>query len=132
MQESGVTIELRLDGQARKVAANKIQIEQVLINLVRNSLEAIGNAKITGGLIVMESRILSDDSVEVTVADNGPGVKPAMLDKIFNPFQTSKETGMGIGLSFSRTIIEVYGGRLWVDKDYQNGALFSLELPISK
>ena len=132
LQKSDVKIDFHAGCQPCKVMANKIQIEQVLINLVRNSLEAIGNAKITGGLIVMESRILSDDSVEVTVADNGPGVKPAMLDKIFNPFQTSKETGMGIGLSFSRTIIEVYGGRLWVDKDYQNGALFSLELPISK
>ena len=111
---------------------NKIQIEQVLINMVRNSLEAIGNAESTESQIVVKSRIMSDNLVEVTVADNGPGIKPVMIDTIFHPFQTSKETGMGIGLSLSSTIIEAHGGKLWVDKDYQNGALFGFELPVSK
>jgi PAS domain S-box-containing protein len=131
VQESGVTIELFLGGQKRKVTANKIQIEQVLVNLVRNSLEAIGHANITGGRVVIQTRLLPNNMIEVTVTDNGPGIDTIMAGKIFDQFQTSKETGLGIGLSLSRTIIEVHGGKLWVDKDHQNSALFGFELRVS-
>jgi PAS domain S-box-containing protein len=132
VQDSGVKIELRLGGQTCKVMANKIQIEQVLVNLVRNSLEAIRHAKITGGRVVIQTRLLANNMIEVIVTDNGPGIDTAMAGKIFDQFQTSKETGMGIGLSLSRTIIEVHGGKLWMDIDHQNGALFGFELPVSK
>jgi PAS domain S-box-containing protein len=132
VQESGIKIDLRPGGQTRKVSANKIQIEQVLINLVRNSLEAIGQAEIAAGRVVIQTRLLPNDMIEVSVSDNGPGVDATMADKIFDQFQTSKETGMGIGLSLSRTIIEAHGGNLWVDKDRQNGALFVFELPVSE
>ena len=132
VQESDVKIIFHPGGQACKIKANKIQIEQVLINMVRNSLEAIRNAKIAEGQIVLQSRMLSNESVKITVADNGPGINPAMVDILFHPFQTTKKTGMGIGLSLSRTIIETHGGKLWVDREYQNGALFGFELPVSK
>jgi two-component system sensor kinase FixL len=132
VQKCGVKIEFHPGCQACKVKIDKIQIEQVLINLVRNSLEAIKSAEITKGQIVLRSRIFPDDSVEVTLTDNGPGIDATMVNMIFDPFKTSKETGMGIGLSLSRTIIEAHGGKLWVDKNYQNGALFAFELPVSK
>ena len=132
VQESDVKITFHPGSQTCKIKANKIQIEQVLINMVRNSLEAIRNAEIPDGQIVLQSRILSNELVKVTVADNGPGINPAMINTLFNPFQTTKKTGMGIGLSLSRTIIETHGGKLWVDKDYENGALFAFELPVSK
>ena len=132
VQESDVKITFHPVSQTYKIKANKIQIEQVLVNMVRNSLEAIRHAKITEGQIVLQSRLLSNELVKVTVADNGPGINPAMVDTLFHPFQTTKKTGMGIGLSLSRTIIEALGGKLWVDKDYENGALFAFELPISK
>jgi PAS domain S-box-containing protein len=132
VQESDVKITFHPVSQTYKIKANKIQIEQVLVNMVRNSLEAIRHAKITEGQIVLQSRSLSNEFVKVTVADNGPGINPAMVDTLFHPFQTTKKTGMGIGLSLSRTIIETLGGKLWVDKDYENGALFAFELPISK
>jgi two-component system sensor kinase FixL len=70
--------------------------------------------------------------VEVTVADNGPGINAEIADTLFDPFQTNKESGMGIGLSLSRAIIEAHEGRLWVDKDRHNGALFGFQLPVSK
>jgi PAS domain S-box-containing protein len=131
-QEGNVIIEFLPSSRACKVEANRIEIEQVLINLVRNGLEAIGNAKVNGGRVTLQTRMLSDDQVEVTVSDNGPGVNPEMIDYIFHPFHTNKATGMGIGLTLSHTIIEAHGGKLWIDKDYQNGALFGFELPASK
>ena len=97
VQESGVEIELRRGSQARKVKANKIQIEQVLINLVLNSLEAFEHAKIAGGRVVIQSRLLPNGMIEVIVADNGPGIDATMADNIFEQFQTSKKKGMRIG-----------------------------------
>jgi two-component system sensor kinase FixL len=132
VQESDVVVEFYPRCQSRKVEADKIQIDQVLINMVRNSLEAIGHAKISEGRVVLQTRLLPNDSIEVTVTDNGPGIDAEMVGTIFHPFQTSKETGMGIGLSLSRRIIEDHGGKLWMDKEYQNGALFGFELPVSK
>jgi len=132
VQDSGVKIELRLGGHTRNVTADKIQIEQVLVNLVRNSLEAIGHAEIAGGRVVIQTRLLPNEMIEVSVSDNGPGIDATMAGNIFDQFQTSKETGMGIGLSLSRSIIEAHGGKLWVDENHQNGALFGFELPVSE
>lgn len=131
-QEGNVSIEFLPDSQACKVEVDRIQLEQVLINMVRNSLEAIRSAKMNGGRVTLKTRMLSDDQVEVTLSDNGPGVNPEIIDYIFHPFHTNKAAGMGIGLTLCRTIIESHGGRLWIDKDHQNGALFGFELPASK
>jgi signal transduction histidine kinase len=68
--------------------------------------------------------------IKVTVTDNGPGIDANMADRIFEQFQTSKKTGMGIGLPLSRSIIEFHDGKLWVDKTHRNGASFSFELPV--
>jgi PAS domain S-box-containing protein len=129
VQESGVTISFHPGSRNTRAIIDKIQIEQVLINLIRNSLEAIGNAKTSAGQIVLSSRTLPNSHVVVTVTDNGPGISPERVDTIFDPFQTNKKTGMGIGLSLSRTIIETHGGKLWVDRDYHDGALFGFDLP---
>jgi len=131
VQECGARIEFYPAAQSSKVKADKVQIDQVLINLMRNSMEAIGQAKISGGRIVLRTRLLPNDLIEVTVADNGPGIDAEMANTIFEPFQTSKKTGMGFGLSLSHSIIEAHCGRLWVDKEYQNGALFGFEIPVS-
>ena len=131
VQNSETKVELHLDGRRRKVMADRIQIEQVLINLVRNSMEAIEQADKTAGLVVIQSRVLANNAIEVTVTDNGTGIDATMLDVVFDPFQTNKATGMGIGLSISRTIIETHGGKLWVDKEPRTGARFGFELPVS-
>ena len=80
--------------------------------------------------MVLRSRLIPGDSVEVTIADNGPGIDPEMVKTIFEPFQTNKEDGMGIGLSLSRSIIEAHGGKLWVDSRYQDGALLGFALAV--
>ena len=132
VQKSGVKIELQLGGRARKVTASKVQIEQVLVNLIRNSLEALEHTISVDGRVDIQTRLLPNDMVEVIVTDNGPGIDAALAGKIFDQFQTSKETGMGIGLSLSRSIIEDHGGSLWADESHKNGALFGFELPVSK
>ena len=132
LQNSDVQVEFRPGSHACKIMANKIQIEQVLVNLLRNSLEAMEHAKIVAGRIVIQSRLLPNDMVEVIVADNGPGIAANMADKLFHQFQTSKGTGMGIGLSLSRSIITKHGGNIWVDTTHKDGALFGFELPVSQ
>ena len=132
VRKSGITIELQLGGHEHKVTANKIQIEQVLVNLVRNSLEAFEHAKRVDGMVVIQTRLLPNDTIEVSVADNGPGIDATMAGKIFDQFQTSKKAGMGLGLSLSHSIIEGHGGKLWVDESHQDGALFVFELPVSE
>jgi len=99
---------------------------------VQNSLEALEQAEIADGRVVIQTRLLANNMIEVSVSDNGPGIDAAMTDKIFNQFQTSKVKGMGIGLSLSRSIIEAHGGNLWVDKEQQNGALFAFKLPVGE
>lgn len=131
-QRSGIKIEFYPNCPNCRVEANKIQIDQVLVNIVRNSIEAIRNTTITGGQIVLRTNLLPNNCVEVTVADNGSGIDAAIVDVIFDPFQTSKKTGMGLGLSLSRSIIEAHGGKLWVDKGYMSGALFGFQLPVGK
>jgi PAS domain S-box-containing protein len=112
-----------------KIFINKIQIEQVLINLIRNSIEAIRGADISGGQVDIATRLTADGSIEISVADNGPGIEPSMSGLLFEPYQTSKETGMGMGLSISRSIIEAHNGKLWTDEQRQKGALFCMHLP---
>ncbi len=129
LRHVNVKIEKHLCGDRCKVLANKVQIEQVLINLVRNSLEAITIGEITAGKIVLQTRLLPNDSIEVTVADNGPGINADMVDKLFHPFHSNKASGMGMGLSISRSIIEAHGGKLWADPRRPNGAVFGFHLP---
>lgn len=130
LKSTNVKLEHHLGSQGRKVLANRVQIEQVLVNLVRNSVEAIQGMRTNGGVVIVKTRMLAGEFIEVTVADTGPGIEAGMIEKMFNPFQTSKASGMGMGLSISRTIIEAHDGNIWVDKDYQNGALLGLRLPV--
>ena len=130
LRHSHVKMQLRLDGHDYRIKANKVQIEQVLLNLVRNSLEAIQSGNIADGELILATRVLPEDWIQVTLSDNGPGIADDMISKIFNPFQTNKGAGMGMGLSISRSIIEAHGGKLWVAQPQQSGALFGFELPM--
>jgi two-component system sensor kinase FixL len=109
-----------------RVRVDPIQIEQVIVNLVRNAVEVIGvesDPTITISMNVNRGRAV------VQVADNGPGVSPAMAERLFETFSSSKKSGMGMGLSISRTIIEAHGGRIWLDKTSEAGAIFKFDLP---
>jgi PAS domain S-box-containing protein len=132
VQRSGVTILFEAESTACMISADRIQIEQVLVNLIHNSVEAIEQSQIPDGTIRIKTRLLQGDRVETRVLDNGPGVDPDLGDSIFDQFRTSKTAGMGIGLSISRTIVAAHGGKLWVDLNHRNGALFGFELPTAK
>ena len=130
LKDRHVKVEHHSGARGCKIMANKVQIEQVLVNLVMNSLEAIKDSKITTGNILIRTQLLPDDSIETTVTDNGPGIDADMVGTIFSPFQTSKPSGMGMGLSISRSIIETHDGKLWADEQYRDGALFGFNLPV--
>jgi two-component system sensor kinase FixL len=128
LKNGNMRIEHRPGASGCKVMANKVQIEQVLVNLVRNSLEALHGSEKTTGNIVIQTRLLPDRSIETTVTDDGPGIAADMADRIFSPFQTSKPSGMGMGLSISRSIIEAHEGKIWADEQYRDGALVGFSL----
>jgi len=128
-RDSDIQVTFLPGSLAREVFVDKVQIEQVLINLIRNSIEAITNAGISDGQVDIATRLAAEGSVEVTVADNGPGIDPAVAGSLFEPYQTSKEDGMGMGLSISRSIIEAHNGKLWADEKRPQGALFCMSIP---
>lgn len=122
----GVSYRLDLDADATTVLVDRIQIEQVLINLLRNAIDALEGMPARN--IVISTSPHSDRFCEVAVRDSGPGIAPAAAARLFEPFNTTKNDGMGIGLSISRTIIEAHGGRIWSDPAEDGGAVLKFTL----
>jgi len=123
----GVKAELRLDAQAPTAVINKVQIQQVLVNLVRNAVEAMTDAP-RRELVIATARS-SEGMIEVAVSDTGPGIADAIKPGLFQPFVTSKDTGMGVGLSICRTIVETHGGELWAEDNPGGGATLRFTVP---
>jgi two-component system, LuxR family, sensor kinase FixL len=109
--------------------ADQVQIEQVLLNLLRNAMEAMEAANSKRRSIIIEARRNSKQAIEISVADSGPGVTAEVTDTIFEPFVTTKSFGMGMGLSISRAIIESHGGNLRMVRGARSGATFVFDLP---
>jgi PAS domain S-box-containing protein len=131
LQRPHLLVELRLQAQGSKIFACEVQIEQVLINLLLNGRDAINSIGAKNGRMIIQTRILPNNFVEISLSDNGPGISESMIEKIFELFQTTKEGGMGIGLSISRSIIENHGGHMWMANLANGGAVFGIELPIN-
>jgi two-component system, LuxR family, sensor kinase FixL len=111
-----------------RAEVDRIQIQQVVMNLVRNAIDALENSHTRE--IVLQSGIAPHGRVEIAVHDSGPGVSSEVAKQIFTPFVTSKKDGTGLGLAICRTIIEAHGGELWVDKSPLGGAAFRFSLPL--
>jgi C4-dicarboxylate-specific signal transduction histidine kinase len=111
-----------------RIAADHIQIEQVLVNVIRNAIEAVADCTNRERWVRIRLRRI-DDEVQVEVEDNGPGVSPGIAQHLFEPFETSKLRGMGLGLSLSREMIKAHGGSLEWDATVAVGARFVLRLP---
>jgi C4-dicarboxylate-specific signal transduction histidine kinase len=122
----GVGIRTNLAAHPPHVQIDRIQLEQVILNLVRNGAEAMRE---NGGELTIETRSMSDGQVEVAVRDSGVGIAAESVARIFEPFFTTKPNGLGIGLTLSRSIVEAHGGRLWATANPEGGTTFYFTLP---
>jgi two-component system sensor kinase FixL len=127
-RQHGVGVRYRIDPRTEFVLADKVQIQQVLLNLVRNAIEAMAEANTERRELLITTSPAHDGMVEIAVADTGPGIAPAIADRLFQPFVTTKRQGMGVGLSISRTIMEAHGGRIWVEANPGGGTVFRMRL----
>jgi two-component system, LuxR family, sensor kinase FixL len=113
------------------VMVDMLQIEQTLLNLMRNSIDAITEAQQADGTISIAAVYDEGDSIEIQVADNGPGFPPGFLDNPFLPFSSEKAQGLGVGLPLCRSIVEAHGGRLWLTRNV-TGALVHFTIPVAQ
>jgi two-component system sensor kinase FixL len=126
VKEAGVHVVFDFDPLARLVFADKVQIQQVILNLMRNAIEAMQETERRE--LTVSTRLKKKDIVQIDVSDTGPGIAPEIAQQLFQPFVTSKRNGMGVGLSISRTIVEAHGARLWADPNPEGGTIFRMTL----
>jgi two-component system sensor kinase FixL len=126
-KDRGVRLRFQMDPRVNMVLADKVQIQQVVLNLIRNAIEAMEETPRRE--LVVGARPAEDEMVEVFVSDTGHGIPAEVAAQLFQPFMTTKAQGMGVGLSISRTIIESHGGRIWVEPNPAGGTIFHFTLP---
>ena len=105
-------------------------VEQVVLNLVKNGIEAMRDTPAEDRVLIVSARRSEHDQVEVEVADHGPGLSEEARERLFTPFYTTKSEGMGMGLNICRSIVEFHEGRLWVDANPVGGCIFRFTLPL--
>jgi two-component system sensor kinase FixL len=128
-KESGIRVRMFFDAEGDFVFVDRIQIQQVLLNLIRNAIDAMRQT--TRKELTITKHAPAEGMVVTSVSDTGPGIDPEIRDQLFQPFVTTKSDGMGVGLSISRTIIDAHGGKLWVDDNPSGGAIFRFSLPVA-
>ena len=126
--ERGITMRVRIDRNLPEVMIDRVQIQQVLINLIKNAAEAMEKSPRKD--LVVALNLVGADIVRVSIADTGPGIAKEAREKLFQPFVTTKATGMGMGLNICRGIVEAHGGRLWLEDNPAGGATFVFEMPV--
>jgi two-component system sensor kinase FixL len=125
-----VTVETALSDALPEVSGNAVQLQQVLLNLTHNAVDAMRDNKRRPKILTIETRETSDRRVEIRVSDRGSGVSSNLEEAIFNPFFTTKQQGLGVGLAISRSIVEAHGGRLSYERRDGGGSTFVVTLPI--
>lgn len=131
----GIDTKYLLSDDLPALPADRIQVQQVIVNLIRNAIDAMVERGDTHGHamhLTIESRFEQDDAVCITVSDTGPGIAPEIATDLFKPFSSTKPGGMGIGLSICRSIVESHGGRIWTEPGMDGGSRFSFTLPVSR
>ncbi len=128
-RNTDITIRVELDHPIPPVYADPVQIDQVLLNIVRNGIEAMIDGE--QRIITIRATSIANTKIQVTVEDTGPGLKPDQTDEIFNAFHSSKPNGMGMGLAISRSIIEAHDGQLWAENGSHGGTSFHFTIPIA-
>jgi two-component system sensor kinase FixL len=127
---AGVPVVLDLGVGLPPVRGDRVQLQQVVLNLVQNAVHAARTTDARNGNGVVVRTMLEPTAVRISVADAGPGIAPDVIDRIFEPFMTTKGEGLGLGLSISRSIVELHGGRIAVRNVPEGGAEFSVLLPM--
>lgn len=127
-REHDIHVRFAFDPVIDLVLVDKVQIQQVVLNLVRNAVDALAES-LPGTRELTISIDPDADMARVSVTDNGPGIAPEIASQLFQPFVTTKRTGMGVGLSISRTIVEAHGGKIWVESEEGRGSKFHFTLP---
>jgi len=127
-----VTLSTALVLPAPRVSGDRIQLQQVVLNLVMNALDAMGGANSGERRIVGRTERVDEGHAEVSIRDFGPGIPTGKAERIFDPFFTTKEGGMGMGLAIARTIVDSHGGRIWAENVRGGGALIRFILPLKR
>jgi two-component system sensor kinase FixL len=127
----GISWRVRAGQGVHWVYADRVQIQQVLINLIRNAVQALADQP-TRMLIIGARARPDENKVEISVADTGPGFADGVEEALFAPFRSTKAEGMGIGLSISRTIVEAHGGKIWAERRKRGGTIFRFTLPAAE
>ena len=125
-KEQAIRVQFRFDPAVELALADKIQIQQVLLNLMRNSIEAMQAS--SKRELLLAAAPAENDMVRITVADTGSGIAPEVVSQLFQPFVTTKQQGMGVGLSICRTIVESHGGQIWAEPNPGGGTIFNFTL----
>jgi PAS domain S-box-containing protein len=131
LTDHGVTTETQLAPELQRVDGHRNQLRQVIFNLIHNAIESMDNTMDRSRVLRVMTKSHVSDAIIVAVEDSGPGINPTRLEKIFEPFITTKPDGMGLGLAICRMIVERHGGKLSALSDGKNGARFQLVLPVS-
>jgi PAS domain S-box-containing protein len=127
--ENGVSVQTRLADGLFPVQGDRVQVQQVVLNLVLNAVEAMGPVEVGARELVISTEQTKTGGALVAVRDSGPGIDPAHLERVFEAFYTTKSSGTGMGLSICRSIIDAHGGRLWAEANESRGAVFRFTLP---
>jgi len=125
---ANVRIETQLAEDSPLVSGDRVQLQQVMLNLIINAIESMREVAEGERNLTISTRCLAPDEVLVTVRDTGPGLDAPKLDRLFEAFYTTKPGGLGIGLSICRSIVEAHGGRLWAEANSPRGAIFQFTL----
>ncbi len=125
-----MTLDLQFGPDPPTVRGDRIQLQQVLVNLVVNAIDAMKEARESGTSITVRMDRANGEALRIAVIDSGPGIPPGELERIFEPYVSSKSSGLGMGLAIARSIVQAHGGRLWAENHPGGGAAFVLELPV--
>ena len=117
--------------QPASVRGDRVQVQQVVLNLILNAVEAMSSVEEGVRELSISTEPTQASSILIAVRDTGPGIDPEYVDRVFKPFYTTKSTGIGMGLSICRSIIDAHGGRLWAEANRPRGATFQFTLPAS-
>jgi PAS domain S-box-containing protein len=132
IEKNGVLVRTHLAAGLTSVWGDRVQLQQVVLNLILNAIEAMCSAEERGRMLSIRTEQRGAAGILVAVHDSGPGVAPEHLQRVFEPFYTTKNSGLGMGLSISRSIIDAHGGRLWADADQPRGTVFQFTLPATQ